>query len=754
MATEAPAVLRAVEGLQEFAGRTIAVVGPPLSGKSRVLGEIADATHRLAARIVRLRGNYSDRQIPFAGLAGLRGTTSSNGEPGTLQTSGPVSGESFAPMAPVAVNPEDLPRAHRRRVERSHSFLLGEPARPRGAEAIDLPGYWEELVHEFRGPSARPVVLLVDDAAFLDPDSRLFLLGLGARAALRPLLIVLALDSRVAETSLWTEALADLPGVEWIRQPESAPDVREVRRYRELLDALPERTRRLVGTLALLGGEAPDHLLVRISRLGHTALYEQLRPATDAGVIRVREGRVSFPDRDAPPIIADLFDPAARSEMHGEIATALEALSPEPTVARRIEVARHYLANQAGATAMARLVDAAEGALSQLDFDTGAELLEQAFGCLVVLPPGDRRTVEPEVRLVLARALFFGGRPLEAEAHLREGVERALEADLPGSDLALALEPLLLAMRTVGPRGSLLATVAEIAERCGAKGRVEAEILLEVLRTELLVERQEFARAEEAAVRVARAARGRPERHLQALALLAVGLAKLAGDPDDPFPAERFLRSAHQLLGSARRWEFDYLVAELEVRLLEMRGDREQARQLREASLTVLASEKLPSIELAHHLGLAAIDLDHGNVGAASAFLERARELLARMHLLPPSPHLLRYWLLEGRRRALAHEYDGAREPWSALVDLPADASVPRVRAEALVRLGILFLALGREDDARELGVAPPTAGELGSLPSNWRLWLAGLPGISFRPETAGHHLPPEAANRPRAPPG
>jgi tetratricopeptide (TPR) repeat protein len=743
--TEAPAVLRALEGLQEFSGRTIAVVGPPLSGKSRILAEIADASHRFSARVVRLKGNYADRQIPFAGLTGLRGAPVDEYDPEGGPASGfPDPGEVIAPMAPVAVNPEELPRAHRRRAERSHSFLLGEPARPRGAEAIDLPGYWEELVQEFRGPEAHPVVLLVDDAAFLDSDSRAFLLGLGARASLRPLLIVLALDSSVAETTLWTEALRGRPGTEWVRQPDSAPDVREVRRYSELLARLPERTARLVGYLALLGGEAPDHLLVRISRVGHLALADLLRPAVEVGLVRTRDGRLTIPDRDAPPILADLFEPVLRAEMHREIAEALEALSPEPTVARRIEVARHYLAGQPGPIAMSRLVDAAEGALHQLDFDTGAELLEQAFGCLVQMPPDDRRSVEPEVRLALSRALFFGGRPAEGEAHLREGIERALEAEMPPADLATALEPVLLAMRTVGPRGSLLTTLEEVAERCGRRGRVEAEILLEVLVTELLVERGLYVQAEETALRVAQLARGRPERHLQALALLAVGLSRLAGDPDDPFPAERFLRSAHHLLGNARRWEFDYLVAELEVRLLEQRGDREQARHLREASLTVLASEKLPSIELAHHLGLAAIDLDHSNVGAAIAFLERAQELIGRMHLMPPSPHFLRYALLDGRRRALAHEYDEARESWSALIDLPSDASLVRMRAEALVRLGVLFLALGREDDTRELGVRPPTAPELGALPWTWTTWLGELEPPTIRADAAGQRIPPE----------
>lgn len=740
MPAEPPAVLRALEGLRQFSGRTLAVVGPPESGKSAVLERIGEHVHRLEARVVRLRGAYADRLVPFAGLAGIhRATVDAEG----LAEVAVVSAVPYAPMAPVAVNPEELPRSHRRRAERAGPSFLGEPSRPRGADAIDLPSYWEELLAEFQGPDAHPVVFLVDNAAYLDPESRAFLLGLGALGRLRPLLLVLALDSSVAETSLWLDALRARGGTDWVHQPESAPDAREVQRYRELLGGLPERTVRLVGYLALLGGEAPDHVLVRIARLGHAALSDALRPATERGLVRLRDGRYAIPDRAAPPIIAELAHEGVRAEMHREIAEALEALSPEPTLARRIEVARHFLASRPGATAMSHLVQAAEVCLEQLEFDTAAELLQEAFGCLVLLPPADRRTLEPEVRLFLARALFYGGRPAEAEAQLREGVERALEAGTPPPELEVALEPILLAVRAVGPRGSLGTTLTELAERCVRAGRAEAQILLDTLATELFAERRQFDRAEEAALRVARAARQRSERHLQGLGLLAMGLARTAPDADEAFPAERFLHSAHHLLTHARRWEFDYLVAELEVRLVESKGELDQARHLRETSLTVLASEKFPSIELAHHLGLAALDLDAANTAAAGASLERAGRLLEKMHLLPPSPHLLAYWLLEGRRQAYLGAFDRAREHWSALVELPADASLPRFQAEALVRLGLLSTALGRPEEAAALGVVPPTAPGLDALPSAWRAWLSAPGDLTGFAGHGGGPLPP-----------
>ncbi len=721
----------------------MAVVGPPTSGKSALLDRIAEAAEALPARVVRLKGSYADRLVPFGALADL----DSGAEPaGAFEGAEEFGGEDgVGPMAPVAVNPGALPRSHRRRAERGRASIFQESSgRTRGAGAVELAGYWERLLSEFRGERAHPVALLVDDASFLDPESRSFLLALGGRARLRPLLLVVALDSRVAETSLWQEALRTREETDWVHQPDSAPDAREVRHYRELVDRLPPRTRRLVGYLALLGGDVPEHVVSRIAHVGHGPLLDLLRPATERGLVRIRDGKMGFPDRAAPPIVVEMLDEAVRAEMHREVAEALEALSPEPTVARRIEVARHYLASRRGATAMSHLVQAAEASLELSSFDVAAELLEEAFGCLVDIPPGDRRTLEPEVRLYLARALFYGGRPAEAEGHLREGVERALEAGVSRGELAGALEPLLLAMRAVGPRWSLVTTLAEISERCRDRGQEEATVLLESLRTELLAERELTDQSEVSALRIAPLARKSPERHIQALGLVAMGLRRGARE-DEAFPAERFLRSAHHLLANTGRWELDYLVAEAEVDLLQETGDLEQARHLREASLAVLASEKFPSIELAHHLGIAAIDLDRGNVESAGSSLARAHHLLEVMRLLPPSPHLLRYWLLEGRRLSLLKEYAAAEEHWAAIADLPADASVPRIRAEALVRLGFLASELGRENALRDLGISPPTAPDLDALPAAWRAWLGeeGVPTSSTQ-HGAGP-LPPSA---------
>lgn len=742
MPAEVPAILRAMEGLREFCGRTLVVQGPPASGKSALLEEIAERAERLAARVVRLRGSYSDRLVPFAGLRGLRGGRPEVAD-GVLDLGDDTLPEGLdAPMAPVAVNPEALPRSHRRRPERAREISPGAPSRSRGAEGVDLATYWEELLPEFRGGAAHPVVLLADDAAYLDPESRAFLLQLGVRARLRPLLLALALDPTVPAAALWQEALATRADTEWVRQPGAGADPREVRRLHELLERLPERTARVVGVLALLGGDVPEFVLGRTTRLGLVALSDVLVPASESGLVRVRQGRASFPDRGAARVLVDLIPEGSRAAMHREIAEALEALSPEPTFARRVEVARHYLGSRPGATAMSRLVSAAEVGLDLLSYDTATELLEEAFACLVTVPPSERRSLEPELRLYLARALFFGGRPSEGETHLREGIGCALEAGTPSAELAASVEPLLVAIRAVGPRTSLVAALTEIAERCHAGGRIEVEILVDTVATELLTERGLGERARAAALRVADLARHRPERHLQAMGLFAMGLALLDGGREQLEEAERYLRGAHQLLANARRWGLDYLVSEFEVRLVERKGELDQARHLRQASISVLASEKLPTIELAHQIGLAGLELDRGGLSAAEPSLGRAHSLADTMHLLPPSPQLLRLWLLKGRRAALLGDFEGAREFWSALVDLPPDASVPRLRAEAILRLALLEQSRGHPDNAASLVGLLEDGGTPAVLPREWQGWTGDVAALAPRSQHGGGALP------------
>ena len=747
-------VLRALEGLAEGSGRTVVIAGPPVSGKSRLLEETRSLLRARSARIVELRGSYRSRSVPYGALDGLRnGDLGVDGGPADAGSEG--ADDSEVPPGSIPAVPyltERLPRSRRGRAERPRSSFLGQPIRARAANEGDPEAYWQEIVPEMRGPGAHPVAVLIDDGALFDSESRDFIVALSKHARLRPLLILMALDTSVPGFITWEEAFLGRGDVDWVRLAESLPDPREAHRLKGIFDGLPSISQRVAGYVALLGGTVGEVVLSRASRLTFPQLAESILPATGEGLIKVLDGKVTIPHRAWIPLTADLLPEKQRREMQLEIANALSALSPEPSLARRIEVARHYLAWYPGPLALKNLLESAEISLQMLTYDSGEELLAEAIGCLTSLPPAERDALEPELRLLHARSLFVTGRITEAEAEVREGLEGALRGKVSPETLTEWVEPLLLTMRVVGPRPSLSTMLLELIERCHDSDLLELEVLFEALVAEFHYERgwPEKARAE--SHRAALLARRLPEGHLQALGLLAVGLSRIEAAPEEQELAERFLRAARLLLAKARRWEVDALAEDLEARLAEARGETQRARELRERSVPVLQRMRLPALEIYQQLGIAEILLNRDEPKGVEVPLERAHAIADSLHLLPPSPALLRLWLLEGRWNALNDLTEAARDRWEAIVDLRGAAVIPRVRGEALVRLTLLE-HVHHPERANELGEELHAPEVLAALPTGWVPWLGELATLAPESENGGARLPIVAAPaRPKAP--
>jgi tetratricopeptide (TPR) repeat protein len=748
--TPAP-VLRAIQGLAENSGRTIAIAGPPLSGKTAVLEELRGLLKAKGARVVELRGSYRGRSIPFGGLDGLR-TEPVPAAPGSREATAEPSNDEEAlgrdlPLGAVPVMPyisERLPtRSRRSRGERPRTSFLGQPVRGRSANEGDPDAYWREILPEFRGEQRHPVAILVEDGSLFDSESRDFIVALSRRARLRPLLIALALDTTVPGFVTWEEAFLGRGDVDWVRFSSSNPDPREAHRLKSIWDDLPSVTQRVAGFVALLGGSTGEVVLSRVARLNFPQLAEALLPATGVGLLKVQDGKVTIPHLAWTPLAVELLPETQRKEMHLEIANALSALTAEPNLARRVEVARHYLSWYPGPMALRHLLEAAELALEFSAFDTAEELLLEAIGCLGSLPAAERDPMEPELRLLRAEALFSSGRVGEAEGELREGIDRALKAGISAGALAEWVEPLIVSMRVVGPRPSLSTILMELAERCHDSDMIELEVLFEAMIAEYHYERNLPDKAREESHRAARLARQLPDGHLQAVALLAVGLSRIEGTPDEQELAGRFLRAARTLLGRARRWELDYLAEDLEARLLEARGEALQAKELRERSLPGVQRAKLPGIELYHHLGIAELALNRSTTKGVEAALTRARVIVETLHLIPPSPGLLRLWLLEGRQLALNDSLDQARDRWEAVADEPASDAIPRLRVEAIVRLALLAYTTRRAEDAAEL-VERLTVPDLrAALPADWASWIGELGERAPQSDHGGSPLPP-----------
>jgi hypothetical protein len=746
--------LRARQALAENSGRTIVVAGPPLSGKSALLQEVRSMVKERKARVVELRGSYRSRSVPYGALDGLN-AGEMPAPPSLGETDGDASvdaeNEPSVPMAPIAYLPDRLPRSRRSRGDRARTSFLGQPIRGRSANEGDPEAYWQQLLAEFRGPEPHPVAILIEDGALFDPESREFIVALSKKARLRPLLIVVALDTSVAGYITWEDSFLGRGDVDWVRIPDALADAREAHRLKSIFDDLPAVTQRVVGYVGLLRGNVGEVVLSRVARLNYPQLAEALLPATGVGLVKVQEGKVLVPHVAWISLIADLLPERQLREMHLEIANALAALSPEPTLARRIEVARHYLAWFPGPMALRNLLDAGELSLHLQSYDTAEELFAEAITCLPSLPAQERATIEPELRLLHAQSLFFAGRLDEGETELREGLQTALRSGLAVEIVAEWMEPLVLTMRVIGPRGSLIVTLAELADRCHDAQWTEIEILLQSLIAEFEYERNHPEKAREESRRAGGLAQELRPGHLQAIALLAVGLSRIEGSPEEQQLAEKFLGTARVLLSRSRRWELDHMAGDLEARLLEARGDAARALLQRQQALPNLQRQKLLSVELYHQLAIASALLDRRAASGVDTALQRSRGIVETLHLIPPSPCLQRLWVLEGRARALNEETSAARDRWEAVAEEPVADGIPRLRAEALIRLALLEFSSGRPELGETL-VAQLGDPELQSaLPAPWRASLGDLAARAPASEHGGAPFPISTAPpRPR----
>ncbi len=735
-------VLRALEGLAENSGRTLVIAGPPASGKSRVLAELESSLRALNSRVIHLRGSYRSRSVPYGALDGLRNGSDAPDETG--EPDRPAAGEvAEVPVVPMPFLSERMPQGRRSRGERSRTTFLGQPVRGRSANEGDPDAFWSEILPEFVGPTGHPVAILIEDGSLFDNESREFIVALSRRARFRPFLLALAVDTSLAGIGMWEDAFLGRGDVDWVRFSRSLPDPREAHRLKAIFDNLPSVSQRTVGYVALLGGTVGQVVLSRVARFTFPQLSEALLPATEAGLVKVHDGKVLMLHPAWIPLTEDLLPEKQRREMHLEIAEALSALSPEPNLARRIEVARHYLAWFPGPAALRYLLEAAEISLQLLEFDSAEELLRDAISCLTALPPAQRNPLSPELRLLHARALFGAGLAREAEDEVREGVDGAIRAKIPADTIAEWFEPLVLIMRVIGPRPSLQTTILELIDRCHDAELVEVEVLLEALISEFHYERNQPDRARAESHRAALLARRVPAQHIQALALLAVGLSRIEGTPEEQALAERFLQAARLLLERTRRWELDALAEDLQARLLETRGDPVRAREHRERSVPTLQRAKLPSLEIYQQLGIADLLLNREVTRGLAPALDRARALTDLLHLVPPSPTLLKLWVLEGRSFAIAGTVEGARERWQAVIDEPSPQSIPRLRAEAIVRLALLEHAAGRSDRAAELREMLDQADVLSALPNGWAAFVGDLERLAKSSDHGGGPLPP-----------
>ena len=726
-------VARAFAGLVDGSGRTVVISGPPMSGKSALLEELEGQLTASGHHVVTLKGEYRERNTPFAALArldlgaepvdeGPDDSPAPQGEASDLEDSGFVP----PPYALVDMEPTSSRRGRggRRETILGHAVL----SRSRAVETRDPRDFWNHLVDRFRAAPERGLAILVEDAVYVDSESRDFLLFLGERARLRPLLLVYALDSGTPTYGAWEERLIGRGDVDWVKFARSKSDPREVHRFKEEFDRLPEVTQKMLGYTALMGGHVSEVSLSRVARMTWRQLADALLPATEAKLAKIDAAKVQVPHDAWVQVLPDLFPEDVRREMHHEIAEALAALNPEPNLVRRLELASHYYEWYHGPNALRYLLEAAELTEHLFAFDTATEVLEKALACIPSLPMADRPDAEAELRMYYARVLLAAGRPTDAAEALREGTTTALSAHLPPERLEEWIERALPLLRAAGPRPALETSLVEIADRCHDAGATTAEVLLQSILASYEVDRNRPEKARREATRAVATSRSIGAGPVQAVALLAVALAYLEGDSPAQGMADKFLKAAETMLGAARRYELQQLAEEIHVRLLEAKGDRAAALRAHERGVPLAQRVRSLATELTHQLGIVQLLIDQRTDARVVAALKRAHEITELLHLLPPSPDLIRLWLLEGRLHLATGTKDAARDRWEAIADHPSPAIAPRLRAEALARLAHLEASDGRDERARRYAERLRTPELAAVMQPAWAALIADVP--------------------------
>ncbi|MCI4353721.1 MAG: ATP-binding protein [Thermoplasmata archaeon] len=692
-----PAFLRAYAGLEVHSGRTIALAGPPTSGKSARIAELRVELEKRNVIVLTTEGSYRDREVDYGALAPLW--------PQFSEKLGQSPG--LAPLQiPLGIadvfGADGLPSMggrRRTRVGGRSPFAPGPRTGSGGFES--LTAVWTGLSERFRAGSAIDLALLIEDATLLDPASRTLLLELSRLARRRPFLLVLELDSSLPSFSQWEEELLGRPDVDWIRLRHPHADVRETDRLQEILASLPDPTRRLVGFVALLDGSTSEVVLARIARRRTSELSELLGPALAANLLKVGEGRISVAHESWVDHLIESLPEETRREMHRIVAEGLEALSPEPDLQRRFQIADHYFQAEPGPTALRHLVDAAHLAERVLAFDLAEAAVEKAIACIPPAPNPGQAELAVELRILRAKLLSFGGRPSEAESMIREAIEESLLHRPTESRMEELLFPLAQVVYTLGPRPTLREVLTEASDRLQRAKWSGPEA---VARTHLAYLEMIGARVAEAEREVSKAhpLSGRPGEALaQIVVLLFDAMLQLwnAGQATPAVP--RTLEAARHLLRGAHLSELDLLAEAVEARATELQDGLEAGLRVIDRGLVVAERTGTLWLELylrnqRVHALLAGTDPE-----AVRLALRRSQYLVETLHLVPPSSPLFRVWGFEARLALMQGRIEEAREGWLDVLAHSMYSHLPRTRAQALFRLASLDVELEANDRAK-----------------------------------------------------
>ena len=691
-----PAFLRAYAGLEARSGRTIALAGPPTSGKSARITELRTELEQRKVVILAAEGSYRDRDVDYGALAPLWSQFSESVDKGSETPPSLIPG-GFADV----FGSEGIPAMGGRRRSRTGRSSFGPGPRTSSGGFESMTAVWAAFSERFRAGDPLGLAVVIEDATLLDPASRALLLQLSRLARRRPFLLVLELDSSLPSFSQWEEELLGRADVDWIRLGHPHADARETDRLEEIMASLPPATRRLVGFVALLDGSTSEVALARVARRRTSELTELLKPALSANLLKETEGRISVAHEAWVDHLIESIPEPDRREMHHIVAEGLEALSPEPNLQRRFQIADHFYRAEAGPLALRHLVEAAHLAERVLAFDPAEAAIEKAIACIPAAPDPVLAEMGIELRLERAKLLAFAGRPAEAEQLIREGLEASILHRPTESRMEELLLMLPQVVYTLGPRPTLAKVLAEASDRFENLKWTGPEAVARTLLAyaELLGAR--LAEAEREVSAAHRLSDGPGNELARISVLLFDSMVQLWNADHAPPSLSRTLETVRHLLRGSHLTELDILSTILEARWTELRDGRPAGLKVTERGLVV--AERTGTLWLELHLQCQRVELllAAGSADAVLAPLRRCQYLVETLHLVPPSPALLRVWGFEARLSQVQGHIEEAREGWLDVLAHSGYCHLPRSRAQALFRLARLNLRMAVFDRAQ-----------------------------------------------------
>jgi hypothetical protein len=672
--------------------------------------------------VLTTEGSYRDRDLDYGALVPLWPQYSEKVE----DSSG--AGPSLVPGGFGDVfGGEGMPAMGGRR--RSRGWRFGPGAGPRAGSGgfESMTAVWTALTERFRTGEAFALALLVEEATLLDPASRTLLLKLSRLARRRPFLLVLELDSSLPSFSQWEEELLGRPDVDWIRLSHPHADARETERLQEIMSSLPAATARLVGFVALLDGATSEVVLARVARQRTSEIDELLTPALSANLLKLAEGRISVAHEAWVDHLIESIPAETRREMHRIVAEGLEALSPEPNLERRFQIADHFFRAEAGPLALRHLVGAAHLAERVLAFDLAESAVAKAIQCIPSAPDLVLEELGIELRLERAKLLAFAGRPTEAEWMIQEAIDATGRHPPAESRLEELLLTLVQVVNTIGPRPSLRQVLTDAADRFQRLKLSGPEAIVHTLLAYLELQAARVTEAESEINKAHPLALLSGDELAGIAGLLFDAMIQLWNVERAPPAVQGTLETLRQQLRGSHLTELELLATVVEARWTELQDGRAAGLKVTERGLTV--AERTGTLWLELHLQNQHVALLLGGTAPETARvpLQRSEYLAETLHLIPPSPALFRVWGFEARLAQRQGRVEEAREGWLDVLAYSGYSQLPRTRAQALIRLAALNLemrapqrAQKRIDQLREEGLES-------YLPARLR---AGLPQL------------------------